>query len=91
MKLYLKFKNFSICAHHGEGEAEKSLQCLEISAENYKTAWQTLTSRYNNKNVLIKNHTRALYYMTPVTSDSSAQVRQLIDTVNDYILMPFKC
>jgi hypothetical protein len=36
-----------------EGDAEKSLQCLGTTAENYKIAWQTLVSRYNNKKVLI--------------------------------------
>jgi len=66
-------------------EAEKGLQCLETSVENYKTEWQTLTLRYNNKNVLIQNHTRALYDLTPVTTDSSVQVHQLIDTVHGHM------
>lgn len=67
------------------GEAEKSLRCLETSAENYKTAWQTLISRYNNKKVLIQNHTRALYNLAAVTSETAIPLRQLIDGVNGHI------
>lgn len=67
------------------GDAEKSLQCLETSAENYRTAWKTLISRYNNKKVLIQNHTRALYGLSVITSETSVQLRELIDGINGHI------
>jgi len=68
-----------------EGDAEKCLQCLGTTAENYRIAWQTLVSRYNNKKVLIQNHTKALYGLPAVTSESSFQLRQLIDGLNGHI------
>lgn len=68
-----------------EGDAEKCLQCLGTTAENYRIAWQTLVSRYNNKKVLIQNYTKALYGLPAVTSESSFQLRQLIDGLNGHI------
>lgn len=68
-----------------EGDAEKCLQCLGTTVENFRIAWQTLVSRYNNKKVLIQNHTKALYELPAVTSESSFQMCQLIDGLNGHI------
>lgn len=58
---------------------------METSAENYKTAWQTHKFRYNNKDLLIQNHTRTIYELVPIIAESFGQVRQLFDTVNGHI------
>lgn len=68
------------------GDTEKSLRCLETISENYKTKMHMLISHYNNKNVLIQNHTNALYDLAAITSMASNQLRQMIDGVNYHII-----
>lgn len=39
-----------------KGEAEKLIQHLSISSENYETAWEILNHRYSNKKLISSSH-----------------------------------
>ncbi|XP_046397397.1 uncharacterized protein LOC124164213 isoform X3 [Ischnura elegans] len=67
------------------GEAFQVLASLNVSAENYKIAWDLLTQRYENKRYLISRHVKALFDMTRVERESSFSLRKLLDETNKNI------
>jgi len=67
------------------GDAEKVIQCLQTTAENYQAAWKSLTTRYDNKRVLIQVHVKALFDLEPVKKESSVHLRALIDTLSGHL------
>lgn len=60
-------------------EAGQILQSLEICEANYQQAIELLKDRYENKRLLIHNHLRNLFDMTPVTKETPDALRKLID------------
>lgn len=44
-----------------EGGAAMVIKSIEFSSKNYKIAWELLCQRYDNKNILINNHLKALF------------------------------
>jgi len=48
------------------GDAEKVIHCLQTTAENYQVAWKSLTTRYDNKRVLIQVRVKALFDLEPL-------------------------
>lgn len=63
------------------GTAANVIKSLETTAKNYETAWATLTTRYSNKKVLAQTHTKALFDLEIISSESSTKLRQLTDTI----------
>jgi len=63
------------------GAAASVIKSLETTAKNYDTAWATLTTRYSNKKVLAQAHTKALFDLEPIVSESSVKLRQLTDSI----------
>lgn len=53
-----KFHYFKSCL---KSEAANVLHSLEISANNYQSAWQMLEDRYNNKRSIIQRHIKAIF------------------------------
>lgn len=49
------------------GDAERSVQCLQTTSDNYQKAWASLIEQYNNKRILVQVYTKALYDITPNT------------------------
>lgn len=45
-----------------QGDAKCFLYSLEISAENYNVAWDTLKCCYDNKRIIAKNHIRDSFF-----------------------------
>ncbi|XP_048480555.1 uncharacterized protein LOC119693146 isoform X1 [Plutella xylostella] len=64
-----------------EGSAGLVIESLEFSAQNYSIAWELLTNRYDNTQLLIHNHIKALFSLQPLTKESPAWIRKLIDTI----------
>ncbi|XP_063543206.1 uncharacterized protein LOC134751689 isoform X1 [Cydia strobilella] len=64
-----------------EGSAAVIVQSLALSSSNYKIAWQLLCDRYNNKRLLVNNHIKAIFNITPITKESSTAIRHLIDAI----------
>ncbi|KPJ16510.1 hypothetical protein RR48_08101 [Papilio machaon] len=65
-----------------EGSATVVIKSIEFTTANYKVAWDLLCERYNNKNILINNHLKALYHIEPITRESFKALRYLIDQVS---------
>lgn len=64
-----------------EGDASKMIQSLELTAHNYKTAWQLLCNRYNNSKLLVHNHIKAIFECECLLRESASGLRNLVDTV----------
>lgn len=63
------------------GDALQVVRALEFSSDNYLVAWSLLENRYNNDNLLVSNHVKALFYAQSMNKESAVQIRRLIDTV----------
>lgn len=67
------------------GEAERLIQHLHISADNYETAWELLTHRYNNPQLLFTKQIE-IFLNQPVAHKQSAfEIRRLYDTSRECI------
>ncbi|XP_047504423.1 uncharacterized protein LOC125049318 [Pieris napi] len=63
-----------------EGGATVVIKSIEFTSKNYSLAWNLLCERYDNKNILINNHIKALFSMDPLFRESHKAIRYLIDT-----------
>lgn len=69
-----------------KGEAEGLIQHLNISAENYETAWDILTHRYNNPQILFTTQMDIFLNQAPITKQSSYHAfKKLHDTTTQCI------
>lgn len=64
------------------GSAAVVIRSIEFTADNYKNAWKTLCQRYNNKNILINNHLKALISIDPISKESFKALRFFIDHIS---------
>jgi transposase InsO family protein len=62
------------------GEALQVIQSLEISAENYVTAWSLLKQRFENKRYIVNKHIKYLFEQPCVERESASALKQLLDT-----------
>jgi len=67
------------------GDAEKVIQCLQTTSENYGIAWEMLIVRYDNKKVLIQVHVKALFDLEFIRKESSIHLRTLVDTLSGHL------
>ncbi|KAL0829413.1 hypothetical protein ABMA28_004186 [Loxostege sticticalis] len=67
------------------GEAERLIQHLTISAENYETARDLLTHRYNNTQALFTNQIEIFLSQPSVHRQSSYELKRLYDTTMECI------
>lgn len=63
-----------------QGSALLALNGTDFKADNYNTAWESLLDRYDNKRILVNNHIQALFNVNHIEQESSASIRNLIDT-----------
>lgn len=63
------------------GSATQAIQSLDFSSDNYIIAWNSLCERFNNKQLLVQNHLRAIFDMETIGSESSVKIRCLCDNV----------
>lgn len=66
-----------------KGEAEKLVQHLGISAENYASCWEILTHRYDNKRLLFTSYINTLLNQPAIQQASAASVRKLHDVMTE--------
>ncbi|KAF9413446.1 hypothetical protein HW555_008338, partial [Spodoptera exigua] len=62
-----------------KGEAEKIVQHLGISAENYNSCWEIITHRYDNKRLLFTSYMNTLLNQPHSPEASAASIRKLHD------------
>lgn len=65
-----------------EGSAALIIQSMEFSASNYAIAWELLCNRFNNKRLLVQNHVNNLFNVDLIKSESSINIKRLIDQFN---------
>lgn len=68
---------------HVQGEAAKIIQYLPISESNYKTAWELLTKRFDDKRMIATKFIDKLIDLPTIKRANSAQLRDMHDTVRE--------
>ncbi|KAJ8965330.1 hypothetical protein NQ314_004210 [Rhamnusium bicolor] len=68
-----------------EGSAAQVVRSLEFSANNYSVAWDTLLNRYNNENVLVHNHVKAIFDIPALNRESFSELRKMLDTLSKHL------
>ncbi|XP_011684955.1 PREDICTED: uncharacterized protein LOC105448201 [Wasmannia auropunctata] len=67
------------------GEAAKVIASIEITNDNYAVAWDLLKSRFENKRLIVQYLIQTLLDLTPISKESYADLRLLVDNVSQYI------
>jgi hypothetical protein len=67
------------------GDAQKTIQFLDTTSDNYKIAWDALISRYSNKKLTVQLHTKKLFDLENINNESSFELRKLVDAINGHI------
>ncbi|XP_051167644.1 uncharacterized protein LOC127285590 [Leptopilina boulardi] len=62
-----------------KSEAAEVIDSLEITAENYKVAWDALNQRYDNQRVIVDSHVKSLFEISCNLKNSS--IRGLLDNL----------
>ncbi|KAJ8915309.1 hypothetical protein NQ315_014817 [Exocentrus adspersus] len=70
---------------HLEGDAKRIISNIEVTAENYKGAWDKICERFNNKRMLVHSHLKALHSIQEMNRASAESLRQLSDEVCDHL------
>ncbi|XP_030759214.1 uncharacterized protein LOC115884703, partial [Sitophilus oryzae] len=68
-----------------KGQAADLLKSLECSSSNYEVAWQLLVDRYENKQLLVKNHIKALFQLDSISKESFSGLRNLLDSMTRHL------
>lgn len=64
-----------------EGDSARIISNLEVSSDNYATAWSLLLERYDNKRLLVNHHLKSLFNIQPIHRESERSLRFLVDHV----------
>ncbi|XP_045456869.1 uncharacterized protein LOC123666892 [Melitaea cinxia] len=62
------------------GEAERLVQHLQISSDNYVTCWEILNNRYNNKKLIFTSHVNTLMNISVSQQPSFGHIKKIHDT-----------
>ena len=65
-----------------KGEAERLIRHLELTENNYTTAWNTLRDRYDNKRVLMSAIIHKLFSWTNLQAEAKS-IRDFHDVINE--------
>lgn len=65
------------------GEAEKLIQHLHISSDNYQTCWDILNQRYNNKKLIFNTHMNTLMSLPLMHQQTASNIKKVHDTTNE--------
>lgn len=61
------------------------MKLKEVSADNYKNAWQLLVDRYENKVLMIHNHIKAIFDYPNLQKENHTELRNLFDSVTKHL------
>lgn len=67
------------------GEAEKLIQHLHISSDNYDTAWSIINQRYNNRQLLFTKQIEVFLNQPNIQKQSSFELKRLHDISTETI------
>lgn len=60
------------------GEAAELVRAIPVTADNYKTAWDSLIQRYDNQRIIITSHLRGLLSLPAVRNESIQELKALV-------------
>ncbi|KAF9405281.1 hypothetical protein HW555_013923, partial [Spodoptera exigua] len=66
-----------------KGEAERIIQHLNISSENYQVCWDILNHRYNNDRLIFTSHMNILLSIPTMQNQVDTQIKNMFDTINE--------
>jgi len=67
------------------GDAKSLVGSLEVSAANYRVAWDLLKERYDNKRVIAQNHIKAILELPSMTRENAGKLRQIADGASRHL------
>lgn len=67
------------------GEALKVVEGLEVSIENYESAWNLLVKRYQNKILMIDKHIAGIVDYPKIVKEDQEALRKLIDSTRSHM------
>ncbi|XP_073964611.1 uncharacterized protein [Choristoneura fumiferana] len=65
------------------GEAERLIQHLQISSENYQASWEILNHRYHNQKLIFTSHMNTLMNIPVMQHSSAVQIKRLHDVIKE--------
>lgn len=65
------------------GEAARLISNLSVSGQNFRLAWNALTSRYENKRFLVAAQIDRLFDLKPLKPRSSRELSSLLSTISE--------
>lgn len=57
------------------GDAKRVIQYFKTIIKNYQITWKFLNDRYNNKCILVQNHTRVVFELKFIIKESALKLR----------------
>ncbi|XP_053691129.1 uncharacterized protein LOC128739658 [Sabethes cyaneus] len=69
------------------GEALQQIASIDLTANNYSVAWNSLESRYENKKLLVKSHLDALFAVNSMKKESFEALNYVIGEFEKHLQM----
>lgn len=66
-------------------EAAKVFNSLEVTNDNYETAWNLLKQRFENKRLIVQYLIQMLLDIPAITKESHTDLRLLVDNISQYM------
>ncbi|KAJ0171671.1 hypothetical protein K1T71_012434 [Dendrolimus kikuchii] len=66
-----------------KGEAEKLVQHLNISSDNYTACWELLDHRYSNPKLIFNSHMHIIMNLPMIPQQSASAIKRIHDTTNE--------
>ncbi|GFS36550.1 uncharacterized protein TNIN_389231 [Trichonephila inaurata madagascariensis] len=68
-----------------KGDAQKIVQSLPITDDNFQIAWDLLKERYFHKREILSSLMKKLMNISPITCESHAQILKLVDSTKECV------
>ncbi|XP_062541483.1 uncharacterized protein LOC134209518 [Armigeres subalbatus] len=69
------------------GEALQQIASIDLTANNYSIAWNSLESRYDNKKLLVKSHLEALFAVQSMKKETFESLNHVINEFDKHLQM----
>ncbi|XP_062538836.1 uncharacterized protein LOC134207133 [Armigeres subalbatus] len=69
------------------GEALQQIASIDLTANNYSIAWNSLESRYGNKKLLVKSHLEALFAVQSMKKETFESLNHVINEFDKHLQM----
>ncbi|XP_026325377.1 uncharacterized protein LOC113234292 [Hyposmocoma kahamanoa] len=66
-----------------KGDAEKLIQHLRITSDNYLVCWDILNHRYNNTKLIFSSHINIMMSLPTMQQQSPSHIKKIHDTTNE--------